>query len=138
MHEMKDVRCVTLESGEDRWKVYLIAHFLEQDINVLIYGGDTPHIGAVALAIPRASLRDSEKKSASASVLCVTGHKEDQLARDTAIKLASISESVTCVSVGLHIDSASDKDIKMLVINYDKTVSDLLTIVEKEKHRRTV
>lgn len=131
MQKMKDVKCITLESGEGRWKVYLIAYFLEQDINVMIYGGETPHIGAVALAIPRASLRKPEQISASASVLCVTGHKEDQLARDAAIKLASISGSVICVSVGLHIDSASDKDIEMLVKNYDKTVSEFLTIVGK-------
>ena len=61
-----------------------------RDYSITLSGGDVPHIGATALAVPRESLDQSKglngekKKSSSASVICVTGHKEDELARRVA------------------------------------------------------
>jgi hypothetical protein len=50
------------------------------DLLVAIWGGEAPHIGAVAAAQPRPSLRNPAVTSASASVICYPGHKEDDLA----------------------------------------------------------
>lgn len=52
-----------------------------KDIQVCLTGGDQAHIGAVAIGIPRKSLSSDGMVSSSASVICVTGHKEDILAR---------------------------------------------------------
>ena len=89
-----------------------------RDLNVCIGGGDTYHIGAVALAIPRPSLADTSQISASVSVLCVTGHKEDDLARTTALTLACKLNARTVVTCGLHIDNATPQDIQILNKNY--------------------
>jgi hypothetical protein len=45
-----------------------------------VSGGGRPHLGAVALAQPRPSLRDPATVSASTSALALLGHKEDILA----------------------------------------------------------
>lgn len=84
------------------------------DLAVMICGGEKGHIGAVALAEPRDSLRDAQKISASASVLCCSGHKEDLLARETALMLAARFNCRVTVTAGLHVDNASAEDIAAL------------------------
>ena len=65
------------------------AVWIGPDLLVWIYGGEAPHIGAVAMAQPRASLADPERTSATASVFAYVGHKEDALAKEAAEALAS-------------------------------------------------
>ncbi|MDD4722468.1 MAG: hypothetical protein PHR07_06960 [Acidaminococcaceae bacterium] len=88
------------------------------DIVVNIGGGLIPHIGAVALATPRPSIKSDGNISATASVLCISGHKEDLLARDAALRLASKFKTTVLVSVGMHVDSATFEDIKQLKANF--------------------
>jgi len=76
-----------------------------------------PHIGAVAVAVPRKSLTGDGSDSASASVICITGHKEDEIARQIALRLSSAWQCVVTVSAGVHIDDATKDDIVLLYAN---------------------
>lgn len=76
-----------------------------------------PHIGAVAVAVPRKSLIGDGSNSASASVICITGHKEDEIARQIALRLSSEWQCVVTVSAGVHIDGAKKDDIDKLCAN---------------------
>ena len=58
--------------------------------------------------------------SSSASVLCLTGHKEDLLARKAALELARMLGHTVTVTVGLHIDDASAEAIAMLEANFQE------------------
>ncbi len=93
-----------------------------RDINICIGGGDTFHIGAASLAVPRPSLKKTGEISASASVICVTSHKEDQIAREAALRLAAGFNARVSVSCGLHIDGATDDDIAKLYNNFLKVL----------------
>jgi hypothetical protein len=95
------------------------------DLSVYIGGGLTYHIGATALAVPRKSLADAESTSASASVLCVVGHKEDELARKAALKLAAWLQRTVNVTVGMHMDRATPADIQILSENYEKVLAEI-------------
>lgn len=97
------------------------------DISVCVGGGTKQHIGATALGIARPSLENPAKRSASASVFCVPGHKEDELARSAALRLSSKFATSVLVSVGLHIDHATTDDIKTLQKNFNE----LLLIIEE-------
>lgn len=77
------------------------------------------------MATPRPSLADKAKVSASASVLCVTGHKEDQLARDAALRLSSAFQCIVVVTVGLHVDDASAEEIRRLSDNYQAALDEV-------------
>jgi hypothetical protein len=100
--------------------VYAEISSIGDDLSVAFYGGDRHHIGAVALGVPRASLDHNNKAgSASASVLCVVGHKEDQLARTAALSLAAQFQCVCCVMVGIHVDAATAEDIGRLQQVFD-------------------
>ncbi|QDR81443.1 hypothetical protein [Sporomusa termitida] len=97
------------------------------DVVVVLAGGTGYHIGAVALGIPRPSLADSSQVSASASVLCVTGHQEDMLARNAARKIAAAIHCRVTVVAGIHIDKISTEDISQLIVNCKLLIKKIIT-----------
>ncbi len=109
---------LTLSQGTGRHRVTARAVLCGGDLMVSFTGGDAPHIGACAAAVPRPSLKGDGSVSATASVFCVPGHKDDLLARQAALDLASACRRVVCVCVGLHIDGASAGDITLLRENF--------------------
>ena len=111
--------------GKDKYKVKLVAIKSGEDLTVIISGGEKPHIGAIAVSIPRPSLKDLNKMSASTSVFTLTGHKEDELSRQIAENITKVTEKVTVTVVGLHIDKAAAQDIEYLIQNTQKVVNKL-------------
>ena len=83
------------------------------DIIVIVTGG-RDHIGAVGLAVPRPSLLDQDKLSATSSILTQPGHKEDILAKDISEKLAAATNRNTVVIAGVHYDNLAADDLKTL------------------------
>jgi gallate decarboxylase subunit D len=88
-----------------------------QDFVVVISGGERPHIGAVALALSRQSLKDHEKKSATASVLSILGHKEDAVVKSVSERLAAVADRPVAVTAGMHWDNLEESDIKQILKN---------------------
>jgi hypothetical protein len=88
---------------------------LGEDLCVAVSGGDKEHIGAVALAEPRPSLGDRDVVSATVSVLAVTGHKEDELAREVARDMAAGLNVRVCVTCGIHVDEAGPVQIQEII-----------------------
>lgn len=97
-----------------------------KEISLNIVGGILPHIGAVAVAEPRASLKGDGSRSASCSVLCMLGHKDDMLAREAALRLATVTDSRTVVTVGLHVDNIDQDKINILTDNFRVIIQDCL------------
>ncbi len=112
--------------GEGCKRIEAVASLCGGDVAVSIVGGSRYHIGAVAMAVPRPSLKDPSKVSASASVICVTGHKDDELARHAALKIASALNCTVSVNVGIHIDQAGEEDLDALMLNSNHVVSQLI------------
>nr|WP_310443134.1 hypothetical protein [Tissierella sp.] len=106
--------------------------FCGKDVSVCIFGGDVPHIGAVSVAVPRKSLTGDGSNSASASVICITGHKEDELARLIALRLSSKWQCNVTVSVGVHVDDAKKDDIDIIGRNIEELVRNFTDKVARE------
>jgi len=87
------------------------------DVLVAIWGGERPHIGAVAMAQPRPSLKDSQTTSATTSVFCFLGHKEDALANAAATTIASRVKAQTVVTAGIHWDNLDAEGIRAVQAN---------------------
>ena len=85
--------------------------FIGEDLVAMVSGGEKPHVGAVAIGIPRSSLANPETVSATASVFAMLGHKEDDLARIMARELAAALKRNVVVTVGIHIDQLSPEGI---------------------------
>lgn len=122
---------VSLNAGEGKYKVCLHALFCGKDASVCIFGGDMPHIGAVAVAVPRKSLTGDGSDSASASVICITGHKEDEMARLVALRLSSKWLCNVTVSAGIHIHDAKKDDIAILNRNIEELMENLIEKVNQ-------
>lgn len=126
---MKKVENMTVRVsvGEGKYRVEGIGIIVEgKGLVILILGGESPHIGAVALAIPRPSLKDPRKLSATVSVLTLSGHKDDEIARPISENVAKNLNQVTVTVAGVHIDEASDQDISKLVTNSMKASKKLI------------
>ncbi len=112
--------------GSGRLKIEAMATLCGKDLVILLQGGETHHIGALALATPRPSLANPDNLSASASILCVNGHKEDELARAMALKAATTLNRTTTVIAGIHVDNASEEDIEDLLRNCEIAIATLI------------
>ncbi|WP_044351797.1 proteasome assembly chaperone 4 family protein [Dethiosulfatarculus sandiegensis] len=95
------------------------------DLLVIVTGGPLPHIGAVAAATPRKSLADPAKTSASTSVFCYVGHKEDEIARFLAQNLAARLKRKVLVTAGMHWENLTPEGISQV----EAQTGELLTAI---------
>lgn len=107
------VQHITAESGRIRITMKAIA--VGEDLCVIIYGGDSPHIGCVTLSVPRPSLQDAAAYSATTSVLNVIGHKDDEAARYVSHELSSKLNKNVVVTCGIHVDDITNEEIKITI-----------------------
>ena len=117
---------VQLTKNFKDYSVHCVAIKMGNDWNISIYGGDTPHIGAVALGIPRESLLHKNEISSSVSILTITGHKEDVIVQNVAKKISSTINSTVVVSCGIHIDNITFIEIESLNSIIDEIVNELI------------
>lgn len=102
---------ITGHVGEGRHRLDYTAVATEGGLTVTLTGGDRAHVGAVAVAQPRPSLKDPERTSASTSVITLVGHQDDEVARPLAHLLASATGQPAAASVGIHWDHCTVDDI---------------------------
>lgn len=112
--------------GEMPYRIDAIVILCGQDIIVVCGGGTRHHTGSVAVAISTPKLKNKAQLDVTTSTIGIPGHKEDQIARDAALKLSKILKVTTTVAVGIHIDNANPGDIKILVDNYDTLISQVI------------
>lgn len=110
-------KIIRLSAGEGKHTIYAVAIITEDGLIVSIIGGEKPHVGAVSISIPRRSLKDPSKLSASSSVFTLVGHKDDEIARPFSEKLSKELNQVVAVVAGVHVGDATDEDIKRLLSN---------------------
>lgn len=109
---------------------------LGPDWLVSIWGGVRPHIGAVAMAQPRPSLKDENVVSATASVFCFLGHKEDVIVKEASERLAAALNANIVVTAGIHWDDIDPEGIRRIVENSQiliSTIKERIAIAMCEK-----
>lgn len=93
---------IQLEAHQDRIHLRLTALSMGRDLCVTLSGGDREHIGAVALA---------HAGNENAAVLAVPRHREADLARNIASRLAAHLQSTVCVACGIHLEGITPAEI---------------------------
>lgn len=81
------------------------------DLVVVVGGGQRPHLGAAALAISVPSAVDPSARTSSSYLASVPGHREEDLARDGALRLSRALRCQVVVTVGIHDDAISRERI---------------------------
>ena len=82
------------------------------DIQLLLQGGRSQHIGCMVLATPCPSMTGDGSRSATASVINVTVHKDEALCRYLAEKVAAAANVVVACTGGFHIDGMTPEQIQ--------------------------
>jgi hypothetical protein len=102
-----------------------------EDLLVAIWGGDKPHIGAVAAALPRASLKDPAQVSATASVISFPAHKEHELVRRCSERISAALNTPVVVTAGIHWDELNHEGIAAVMKNSELLVDLILQKLKK-------
>jgi hypothetical protein len=113
---------IIFETQEGRLDLTATVMKVGQDVVVVIFGGERPHIGAVALAQARQSLKNPEKTSATASVLSILGHKEDVIVKSVSERLAAVANCAVVVTAGIHWDSIEESDLQQILRNVETLI----------------
>lgn len=85
---------------------------LGTDYSIMVWGGDKPHIGCTVLVVPRLSLTGDGSRSSTASVINVTGHKDEEICRYLAEQTTRSTGSVTVCTGGIHMEDATKEQIR--------------------------
>ena len=124
------MREINAEQG--RIKISMKALLLGDDLCVVISGGDRPHIGAVTMSTPRASLSGSGS-SASTSVITMPGHKDDESARMVSHSLSSRLYKNVVVTCGIHVDDITAEEINSTTIMLKELTEALINELAKKR-----
>ncbi|MHA2047175.1 MAG: prenylated flavin chaperone LpdD [Candidatus Thorarchaeota archaeon] len=101
------------EKEAGRHTIFLDVKEIGKDLLIAIYGGDAHHIGGVAVAYPTQShYRDAT--TVSVSTMTLPGHKD-----------------YVIVTVGIHYDNATKKDIDEIISVVDVLVQDAISYYQK-------
>jgi hypothetical protein len=119
-------RTCQINEGEGSFAIRLQAFPLDNGIIIHITGGDKPHIGGVAVGLPRPSTQDPSRVTANVSVISILGHKDDELARPIADQLVRALNSIVVVIAGVHIHQATKEDIAKVIANANQAVEKFL------------
>jgi len=117
---------IELSRSRGRIALRLTAARLGADLAVTLSGGDRPHIGAVAVSQSRPSLRQGGGTSATTSVIALLGHKEDELARQMAARVAVATTGTVCVACGIHVEGIGAAELEDVSALADELASELL------------
>ena len=122
----------TINTSEGEYDLSASVRLIGQDLLIAVWGGEKPHIGAVAMAQPRPSLKDPEVTSSTASVFSYVGHKEDELAKAAAEILAATLKTNVVVTAGIHWDNLPPEGIQRVIKNSEILVEMILKTIAIE------
>lgn len=118
------------QAGEGKHRIAMFVTITGEGLVVQIFGGEKPHVGAISLSVPGPGITASGRASCSTTVVPLTGHKDDKVARPAAEKIAKVWGSPVVVVAGIHVDNASKKDIQQLIKNCMETVNLLIAYLQ--------
>ena len=123
----------SVEVSKGPLRIYSLVQRIGSDLLVAIWGGTHPHIGAVAMAVPRPSLKDPRKVSATSSNFTFVGHKEDLLAKKISEKIASQLKTNVIVTAGIHWDKLPPHKIGTIEKLTEKLTDQILRKLQGKK-----
>jgi len=130
------VRTLTVTAGTGRYRIEVLTTLTAEGLVVQILGGEKPHVGAIAIALPRPSLSSPGELRTSTTVVPLYGHRDDEIARPAAEKLAVACAQPVVVVAGVHIEAATREEIELLVANVSEAVEELTRLVAAEQSRK--
>lgn len=122
-----------IKTDKEAYNLEAFVKAIGEDLLVAIWGGERHHIGAVAVAQPRPSLKNHRVRSATASVFCYVGHKDDVIAKEAAEKISSALNTNVTVTAGAHWENIDEAGVKDIMENSRQLVEMIIERITKEQ-----
>ena len=122
---------ISAVAGEGTYTVKGTAVLCGQDVNMVFTGGTLPHAGAVSMGI-----YEPARRSATVSTITAFTHRDDRLSALGAKKAATALECIAVVAVGIHIDDADARELKILCEHFDQCCNKLIQIIKERRSSR--
>jgi len=120
-------------AGRGKYRITAEVRFIGEDILVSVWGGTKPHIGSVAVAQDRPSLKNPLRSSATSSVINFPGHKDDIVSRMFAERISSTMNRYCIATAGIHVDNASGEELSRILRNCEALCTRILTILKRRR-----
>ena len=104
-----------ISEREGNYEIFAHVEVLGDDLLVVLWGGTSPHIGAIGMAQPRPSLKDPKAISATSSAFTFLGHKEDVVVKAMSEELARELNRKVVVVAGMHWEDLRDEGIEEVI-----------------------
>lgn len=114
---------IEIKKDVGRIQLLLKGESVGKDMFFVLSGG-REHIGAAAMGV-----YDTESHRASASVISVPGHREDEIALRGARKVSSVTQSTIVFMVGIHVDNITPDEIRAIVQASEAMIDKLIEII---------
>ena len=113
---------IRLSEGEGRTELYLIAVFSGDDLIIVIFGGDRPHIGSVSVAYPPFAEEERKKERGGVvlNTISLPGHKDYVVSEMVVEGAARVLGGVVAVSADIRIEEASKAEVEEVLMNSEK------------------
>lgn len=93
---------------------------------VVVASGGAAHVGCAVLAVPRSSLKGDGAASSTASVLNVSGHKDDVVCRAVAERVCAAMNATVACTGGVHVDDISVGQITQISDAFERMTDQLI------------
>ena len=127
------MRRFELSIEEGNYPLHSLSLLVGEDLVTCIWGGTQPHIGAVAIALPRPSIADPNVVSSTSSVFTVLGHKEDELVKMVSERLSARLQKNVVVTAGVHWDHLEEDAITEILDNCRALAEKVADVIEREE-----
>lgn len=104
-----------------------------EDLLLCVQGGEKPHIGCAVLAVPRLSLSGDGRRSATSSVLNLTGHKDEAICRRLAESACKRTERTVACTGGFHMDDITKEQISEVLGAVEELAEELAGALGTER-----
>jgi hypothetical protein len=119
-------------TSEGDYTIHSFSMLLGDDLLTCIWGGTQPHIGAVAVALPRPSIADPSVTSSTSSVFTLAGHKEDEVVKMVSERLSARLDRNVVVAAGIHWDHLDEDAVTQIMENCRVLAEKIGDVVERE------
>lgn len=116
--------------GEGRYEITGTAVRCGRDVALIFAGGSRPHVGAVSVG-----MYEPLRRSATVSTITVFTHRDDRLSADCAKRASAGLHCQASVTVGIHIDEATQEELRILEENFRACSEELIGQLKQERER---
>ena len=114
--------------GSGKFEINLRCLRCEGGLVVSLLGGESPHVGGVVLASPRAQQKEGRRYE-DVWDIPVPGHLDTIAAAPLARELCKRSKVPVTITSGIHVDNATKADLEQITANCNKALEKLLGLL---------